>query len=119
MADLLDAEWFADLERTLASLEPIGSGLPRLSLGQVVEDAPAGRVAWTIHVGGGSPSTLEHGVDHAEVTIIEDFETAAALIRGTPTSELLYEGRIKIDGDVAALVAASEVLAQLNAALSR
>ena len=118
MADLLSSEWFADLEQKLASLEPIGPDLPRLSLGQVVEDTPAGRVAWTIHVGGGTPSTLEHGVDHAEVTIIENFETAAALIQGAATSDLLYKGRIKIAGDVAALVAASDVLAQLNAALS-
>lgn len=119
MAELLSAEWFADLERKLASLEPIGDDLPRLSLGQVVEGAPEGRITWTIHVGGGAPSSLEYGVEQAEVTIIEDFETAALLVGGAATSDLLYEGRIKITGDVASLVAASEVLARLNAVLSR
>lgn len=118
MADLLSPEWFAELAEKLEGLAPIGSDSPRLALGQVVEDAPDGRVAWTIHVGGGNAALLERGVEHAEVTIIENFETASALANGAATSDLLYEGRIKITGNVAALLTSTDVLAQLNSALS-
>ena len=50
--------------------------------------------------------------------MIEDYETAVALASGTPTTELLYNGKVKISGDVGALLRGAELLSQLNAALA-
>jgi|NGEPerStandDraft_6_1074524.scaffolds.fasta_scaffold94043_2 hypothetical protein len=118
MADLLSPEWFEQLRDKLASIAPLGDATHELALGQVVEDAPEGAVGWTIHLGGGKAARFELGVDQAEVTIIENLDTMSALIAGATTTELLYEGRIKISGDVSALLHSAELLAQLNSALS-
>lgn len=118
MADLLSPEWFEQLREKLASIAPLGDPSHVLALGQVVEDGPKGAVEWTIHLGGNKTARLESGIDHAEVTIIERLDTMSALLSGTTTTELLYEGRIKITGDVSALLRCAELLAQLNAALS-
>jgi hypothetical protein len=118
MAEFFDAAWLADLRARLAAIAPLGSGKARLSLGQIVHDAPSGRVAWTVHVGGGDATRVEEGVANAQVTLIEDYETAVALANGTPTTELLYNGKVKISGDVDALLSGAELLSQLNAALA-
>jgi hypothetical protein len=118
MAELFDAAWFFDLRSRLGAIAPLGSDGARLSLGQVVHDAPSGSVAWTVHVGAGKEATVEDGVANAEVTLIEDYDTAVALAAGTPTTELLYNGKVKISGDVDALLRGTELLSQLNAALA-
>jgi hypothetical protein len=118
MAELFDAAWFADLRARLGAIAPLGSNGARFSLGQVVHDAPGGRVAWTVHVGAGEVASVEDGVANAQVTLLEDYETAVALAAGTPTTELLYNGKVKISGDVAALLRGAELLSQLNAALA-
>ena len=118
MADLLSAAWFKELRDKLAAIEPLGDASHELALGQIVEDSPSGEVAWTIHIGGGQPARFEAGVEHAAVTIIENFETMNALIGGATTTELLYEGRLKISGDVSALLSCADLLAQLNAAIA-
>jgi predicted lipid carrier protein YhbT len=118
MAELFDAAWFADLRARLGEIAPLGGNGARFSLGQVVHDAPGGRVAWTVHVGAGEVASVEDGVANAQVTLLEDYETAVALAAGTPTTELLYNGKVKISGDVEALLRGAELLSQLNAALA-
>jgi hypothetical protein len=118
MSEPFDAEWFDDLRARLDAIEPLGDTGVRLSLGQVVRDGPGGSVAWTVHIGGGDRARVEAGVANAEVTLIEDYETATALAKGTPTTDLLYNGKVKISGDVEALLRGTELLSQLNAALA-
>jgi hypothetical protein len=118
MTELFDAAWFADLRARLSAIAPLGDEASRLSLGQVVHDAPSGRVAWTVHIGGGAATSVEDGIENAQVTLIEDYETAVALAGGAPTTEMLYNGKVKISGDVEALLRATELLSQLNTALA-
>ena len=118
MAELFDEAWFADLQARLRAIGPLGSEGVRLSLGQVVHGAPSGSIAWTVHLGGGDQTSVEDGVANAQVTLIGDYETAVALASGAPTTELLYHGKVKISGDVEALLRGAELLAQLNTALA-
>jgi hypothetical protein len=118
MTELFDAAWFSDLRARLGAIAPLGSDGARLSLGQVVHDAPRGRVAWTLHVGGGETASVEDGVANAQVTLIENYEAAVSLANGTPTTELLYNGKVKVSGDIDALLHGAELLSQLNAALA-
>jgi predicted lipid carrier protein YhbT len=118
MTELFDAAWFDDLRARLDAISPLGDASVRLALGQVVQDAPGGTVAWTVHVGGGDLAHVEEGVANAQVTLIEDYATATALASGTPTTDLLYNGKVKISGDVEALLRGTELLSQLNAALA-
>ena len=118
MAEFFDAEWLADLRARLGAIGPLGGKAACDSLGQIVHGTPSGPVAWTVHVGGGEATRVEDGVGNAQVTLIEDYETAVALANGTPTTELLYNGKVKISGDVDALLSGAEILSQLNAALA-
>lgn len=118
MTDLFDAAWFADLRARLDAIEPFGGEHVRLALGQIVHDAPSGSVAWTVHVGGGERPRVEEGIANAQVTLIENYETAVELSGGTPTTELLYNGKVKVSGNVEALLRGAELLSQLNAALA-
>ena len=118
MADLLTAEWFEELRSKLTSIGPLGDKSHEIALGQVIEDAPGGPAAWTIHLGGGNTASFEFGLEHAEVTIIESFHTMNALINGSTTTKLLYEGQLKISGNVEVLLNCADLLAQLSAALA-
>jgi hypothetical protein len=118
MTELFDAAWFVDLRARLGAIAPLGLDGARLSLGQVVHDAPSGRVAWTVHIGGGEAASVEDGVANAQVTLIEDYAAAVSLANGTPTTELLYDGKVKVSGDIDALLRGAELLSQLNAALA-
>ena len=118
MSGLFDAAWFDDLRRRLRAIGPLGAGGPRLSLGQIVHGTPDGTVSWTLHVGAGEDASVQDGVSDAQVTLVEDFQTATLLQAGTPTSDLLYSGKVKVTGDVDALLRGADVLTQLNAALN-
>ncbi len=122
MAAFLSDEWLAALAEALRRAPDLEEA-PRLALGQVVTDVPAlegeGDVRYTLRVGGGVPASVEPGsVEGADVVLVEDYATARELATGTPAAVLLGEGRVKVRGDVAALIAAQEALAGLATALA-
>ena len=97
----------------------IGSAkTPRLALGQIVTGTPEGTTSYTISFGAGKPVTVEPGTDQAQVSFIEDYESALRLAEGVPAGELLSLGKIKLRGDVNALLAAAEQLSELADVLS-
>ncbi|MCU1490448.1 MAG: hypothetical protein JWM85_1853 [Acidimicrobiaceae bacterium] len=120
MAAFLSDEWLAELAEALRSSPEIQAG-PRLALGQVVTGLPSAEgddVAYTLHLGGGEPARVVPGtVDEADVVLVEGYATARAIATGTPAGELLVEGRLKVRGDVNALIAAQEGLAALSEVL--
>jgi hypothetical protein len=117
VAAFLTEEWLDELARALEAAEPLAQG-PRFGLGQLVTGAPGGDVAYTLLVGGGEPGELRRGLEAATVVLVEDYDTAAALVAGDPVADLLAAGRIKVRGDAAALVDAAELVAALGELLS-
>ena len=101
--EFLSEEYFAALEAHLAAAAP-DEEETTVAIGQLVTGAPGGDVAWTVHLGGGAPARLErNSVAHADVTLVEDYETARAIVDGATIAEALRQGRIKVRGDANAL----------------
>jgi hypothetical protein len=134
MVRFLSEDWLAALESALRDAPGLDGPAPpgeRLWLGQIVTGAgtagvpgsPAlvgDEVRYTIGLGGGQPPQLRLGtVDGATVTLVTSYPAAATLAAGSATvGELLAGGKLKVRGDVNALIAAQDVLASLAPALA-
>lgn len=92
----------------------------RLALGQIVRGAPGGDLCYTMILSStGRGELVRDSVEDAEVTLVEEFDTALALARGEVDAlELLTLGRIKVHGDPKALVNATELLQRVGPALA-
>jgi len=106
----LSASWLDELAQRLAEAPPVDGA--RLALGQVIT-GPTEQLAWTVSVGGGEPAQVVAGVGDAQVCLVSAPETARRLWEGVPPGQLLEEGRLKLRGDVSALVGAQDTLAHL------
>ena len=95
-----------------------------LALGQLITAVPGdagaagvenGEVRFTIVLGrDGSASLARNSTEAADVTLVEDWSTAVAIVAGTALlPELLAAGKIKLRGDSNALVAAGDLLARV------
>lgn len=113
--EFLSEEWFAAANRRLAD-----TATPRPPLRVVFEvtDGPANRPHAFTLVLGAEAARLQPGDDFAsDLVIALAFRDAAALAEGTLNGSLaLREGRLKLRGDVGALVDASEYLVAAQAA---
>jgi hypothetical protein len=119
MAEFLSERWFAELATTLQATVVGHRGGMVLALGQIVTGTPAGEVAFTVRLGGGEPGVLRRdGTGSADVILVADLAAARAIAAGRSAGELLAEGRIKVRGDLNALLRASEELTALAAALA-
>jgi len=113
LARFLSPAWLAEMSEAAAGAEvPDGA---ELTIQQVVTDTPEGDVAYVVRLAGGRLA-LEPGRDPAAaVTITEDWATAAALARGDLSPQGAFmAGRIRVGGDVGALVGVGEALGALT-----
>lgn len=125
MARYLSAEWFDETSATLAASHSSPAGPPateggaiagpeEIVLQQVVTGGPDGDVSYRLEISRGR-SRLLPGPGAADVTITEDYGTAAALHRGQLTlQEAFQAGRVKVAGNVAILLARQAALAEVG-----
>lgn len=108
-------EWLAAFGERLAVASPLeGEGALRLGLLVVGEDGST-RLSYTVElVAGERPRLLGNGTDGAEVTLVESEAAARELAGGGETAASLLEaGRIKVRGDVGALIRGADLVEQL------
>ena len=133
MPEFLTEEWFETLVAALASL-PANNGpddAPKSSLrvGQIVTGVPVSarasdvvdsEVRYTVELSpDGSASVVRGSTEDADVTIVEDFDTARAIAtNASSVPDMLNAGRIKLRGDTQALLAAADLLAAVVPLLS-
>lgn len=103
MVRFLTAEWLGELQRAAAT-----AAVPAdadIVVAHEVSGTPSGDVCFRFTAAGGRVE-LEWGTtDGAQVTLIEDYGTAVAIARGELTAQqAVAEGRLKLRGDVGALV---------------
>jgi hypothetical protein len=114
MARYLSAEWFEEMEAALeATVAPAGAAAAGegIVLRQVITGGPDGDVTYRVRVIGGR-ARLTRAPGAADATITTDYDTAAALHQGRLTLQDAFQsGRVKVDGNVATLVARQAVLA--------
>jgi hypothetical protein len=98
----LSAAWLELLERSFGTIDPS----IRLSIEQVVSDAPEGDVRYRITFEGGSARI--DGGGGADIELHTPYPVAVALATGEMTAnDALRTGLIKVAGDVSQLQAAA------------
>ena len=83
-------------------------------------DVVDGEVRYTVELSpDGSASVVRGSTEDADVTIVEDFDTARAIAtNASSVPDMLNAGRIKLRGDTQALLAAADLLAAVVPLLS-
>jgi putative sterol carrier protein len=118
MARFLSEEWLAELTDAVAADERVSaaaSGI-QLTIQQVVVGPDGGRTCYAIRVADGRVELTPGPADDADATITEDHDTASALAQGETTpQDAILAGKIRVSGDLIALLQAQEVLDRVRA----
>ena len=113
MAAFLSPEWLQELADAAAVLDGLDPDV-RLTVEQVVDD-----VRWSMRLAGGRLSVVPGAADDADVRLTTDRSTAAAVARGElAAADAVAAGRLRIGGDLSALLRAAPALAGLDAAFA-
>ena len=108
MTTFLSDEWFDEMAAAAASARPPAD--LELTIEQRVIDGEA----WTVRIGAGAATFVRASAHDADVTIVADATTAEGIRSGTVSAQRAFlDGRLRIGGDVAALIEHREVLAGL------
>lgn len=107
----LSAEW---LERMAAATSAAAPGATTVSIHQRVTGGPDGDVEYTVRVAGGRVG-FEPGPGPADVELVSDYETAAAIGKGELSPAAAFAaGRLRVRGSVGSLVAAQDAFTQVG-----
>jgi hypothetical protein len=108
VADFLSSEWFRELNHTLANAEPIDTDVDQSTVRVVIHfaDAPSDSPHAITFSIGPDGARVDSGDHLAADAILElSFADASALTGGDMDSaSALREGRIKVRGDINAIV---------------
>ena len=107
MARFLTTEWADAVVAALKASDDVRSALTdvHLTMQQVVTDAPDGEVKyWTRFDDGNVEAAIGEAPD-ADVTITQDYETAAAMNRGELNAQAAFmQGKLKVTGNMGKLL---------------
>jgi len=110
----LSGEWLDRLAEAVATAAPSGS----VSVHQRVTGGPDGDVEYTLRIDRGAV-TVDRGPGPADVQIVQDYATAAAISRGTLSPAAAFAtGRLRLGGAVSTLVQHHDALAALGPLLA-
>jgi alkyl sulfatase BDS1-like metallo-beta-lactamase superfamily hydrolase len=112
VVQFLSEAWFEELGRALPAG---GDGPADLTVQQVVTAAPGGEVRYHIEVRGDRLAVRRGQAGQPDATLTEDYATAAGIASGevSPQAALL-DGRIRVAGNLAALLEHRAALAGLD-----
>jgi hypothetical protein len=111
----LSRDWLERMESATATARTTGAAL---SIHQRVTGGPDGDVEYTVRLAGGRV-TFEPGAGAADVELVSDYETAAAISQGRLSPATAFAaGRLRVGGSVSALVEHQDVFADLGALLA-
>ena len=114
MADFLTSSWFAELTARAAELRPPAA--LELSIEQRIDDEP--QECWQVRIAGGGVEIVRSPVKEADVHIITDRATATGIQAGEISAQRAFlDGRLRIGGDVQALMNHRDALAELGLGL--
>jgi hypothetical protein len=115
VAVFLSDEWVDEL--AVAAGQVTVDPAVSVSVRQVVQ-TPASTVAWTVRAAGGRVAVDRD--EAADVVLTTDRDTAAALVRGELAAQDAFaSGRLRVGGDLTALLAHAAALAATQAAYAR
>jgi putative sterol carrier protein len=118
MARFLSPEWVADLAAAAEGVEVAAE--QDVAVQQVVAvDGTDEPVRWGLRVAGGRVAVVAGAVPDADVTLTTDRATATSLAKGeAAVTDVFMAGRLRIAGDLRALMRAGGVLGALDQAFA-
>jgi hypothetical protein len=113
VAGFLTAQWFDDLHAAGRGSPPASRA--DLVIQQVVPDGPDGtEVAYVVTVTDGAVHVRRGRADAPDVTFTQDLATATAIHRGELSAQTAFiEGRLRLGGDLRAVIDRAGALADL------
>lgn len=114
--EFLSERWLCELDAAVRAATDASSPAP-IVIEQVVHGVPGrGEVRYRLRVGADGASVVEgDAFDHPDVRLTTDFETAVAIAVGRENAQIaLSRGRLRLGGDVDALVRAAAALGALD-----
>jgi putative sterol carrier protein len=117
VARFLSPAWVEELAAAAEGVS-MAAGEP-LTVQQMVVDGSGETVRWTLRVTDGRVAVVAGGVDDADVTLATDRATAVALARGDEAvPDAFMAGRLRVAGDLRALLRAGGALGAVDAAFA-
>ena len=120
MARFLSDDWIEEMNRAAAANPDLrrATARVRIRIQQVVRDG-TDELCYVVGVDNGDVRVAAGRDPEAEITVTEDAETAAAVSRGDLTPQVAFMlGRIRVSGDMPALMDCYEALAEVNDAFA-
>src|SRR2546421_11524055 len=117
MVRFLSDEWLAELNEAVAADEDVllAASDVHLTVQQVVVGPNGSEPRYATWVDDGRVELSPGRLDDADVTITEDYDTAAALARGETTpQDAILAGKVRVSGDLGALLRGQEVLERMR-----
>jgi hypothetical protein len=117
----LSPKWLEAARLALAgdpSLAQATAGV-RLTIEHVVVDAPGGTVRWHLTIDDGGVGLTEGPAVDPDLRFTTDYATASGIAAGTVGAQRAFvEGRLRVGGDLAALIRHQKALATIDDALA-
>lgn len=114
--EFLSAEWIDALDAAArTAVLPEDAAGVSLTVEQVVRDAPDGEARYHLRLEGGRARVRRGGVEAPDLRLSADYDVAMQLQQGEINAQhALAAGRLKVQGRLERLVAASDVLQALE-----
>ena len=114
MAPFLSAEWLADLDAAARRADVAGEPF---TIEHRIADADAGELRYHVTIDGDGARVAAGAADAPTVTFVQDEATARAITSGRLGGrQAVIDGRIRVHGDVSALIDRRDDLARLDQA---
>jgi predicted lipid carrier protein YhbT len=117
----LSPEWLAAAAEAIAhdaTLHEAAVGV-RLTMEQTVADGPQGTIRWHIVFDDGDVELVPGPAPHAHLHFTTSWDVAAAIARGEQAAPAAFiEGRLRVGGDLGALLRHQRRLAAVDDALA-
>lgn len=117
----LSTEWIDAAQRALAADPALPGALAgvALTVEQTVDGAPGGTARWHITIGGGRVALVPGPAERADLRFTTSYETAAQIASGDLAAQRAFvEGRLRVGGDLALLLAHQRAVAAVDDALA-
>ncbi len=121
MAQFLSEAYMAEASETLSNDTAFQSAITNvdLTIQFHVTDAPEGDIDYGLVIGNGSANLVSGEVEGPEVTVTNDYETAVGISKGEINTQMAFmTGKLKVTGNMAALLMHQNVINAFAGALS-
>lgn len=125
MASYLSPEWFNEMQQAADSWRPSDPAPEaqnerrQIIIAENITSSPYGDVSYVMTIGESLAITQEAAQEPADVTFVQDYETATQMHKGDlSTHQALFDGKLRVSGNLNALLENDEMIRGVSPAFS-